>query len=352
MSQHELIAAKKKIAVARLVMRERRPPLPKLSVRLRPQHLRWEVGRYLDRIRSGPGGLGRAKIWAPERVGEQHNLVLDNAYELIAQYGFGNLHRYMAVGTGSTAPSPGDTALASELVRSNRVPSGFGISYASPSDGVYDVEMQIEFLESEVGGQNLTEWGAAPTATSTLAARELFRDSGGNPITLTIASDQRLRLIYTMRTTISPVTAQPVSLAITNLGTLTGKLIARKNDDFGLIHSWATGAAAGVNFGSQFLYMGVQGGAVGLNYTDSDPTYYAEKYNFAGAIEPYAAGSRVRRFTPTWTTAQFNRTIGSIGLGYGDYGSWAGLWLVFDAGSELTKDNLHKLIWDSWTLSW
>ncbi|MCL0127255.1 hypothetical protein, partial [Klebsiella pneumoniae] len=84
-----------------------------------------------------------------------------------------------------------------------------------------------EFSESEVGNLNLTEWGFSPSgsAGNNLMSRELFRDGNGNPIAITPASDQRLRLIYKTRITLAPVVAVDASINISGIGVRTGKCV-------------------------------------------------------------------------------------------------------------------------------
>ncbi len=350
----ELIVAKKKIAIARLVLRERRPPPPELSVRLRPQHLRWEVGRYRERIRSGPGGLGRGRRWTPEVVGEQHNLLLDQAYDLIASAGFSGLTNYAVVGTGSAAPSPTDTQLGAELARTNSIPSGSSDQISRTADGVWQIQRTREFSAAIVGGHNLTEWGWAPGGTvgaTDVAVRELFRDSGGTPITLSLAADQSLRLIYAMQVNIAPVTAQAVSLTLTNLGTLTGNAIVHAESnpgsgpktDFDLINTLAKG-----------------GGAVGLGTVRGGLSYYLQYSRAASdgkglTFNPYNPGDRARSVqSVTWNSNEAVKTITDIAIGLSYYSTVGyNFVLELDAGQEIVKDNTHKLILNGWTvISW
>ncbi len=352
MSQHELIAAKKKIAVARLVLRERRPPSPKLSVRLRPQHLRWEVGRYRDRIRSGPGGLGRAKIWIPERVGEQHNLVLDNAYELVPSHGFRNLTGYAAVGTGTSTPAATDTALAAEVARTNNVPAGESDSLTRIADGLYEQRRVREFSSAEVGGQNLGEWGWSPvsSAGANLAVRELFRDSGGSPIVISLTADQRLRLIYATQIQIQPVTAQTVSIAVTNLGTLSGNMIVALGNP-----GWGKGDLNAIDEFARGLgptYAILHDTAISTSYSDTQ--YHNWKARVSYTFQPYVSGSRQRQTNQITFDESIIGTFWTIALGW-----YAGLNNVQNQApprivltSSFSKDNLHRLIFDPWTLTW
>ena len=214
----------KRIVIPRIVVRPILPPPLEIGARIRPQWLHWQVGRYRERLSFGPGGEGKARIWVPEKEGEQHNMILNQLYDvLIPQYGFIGPSQYAAVGTGSTAPDPSQTQLANEIGssssprRTSSVPSGEsnGIE-ALATYGEYNIRRVLEFSESQVGGLNLTEWGFSPVSSynGPLMTRELFRDGLGNPIVLTLDTNQRLRLIYRYKITLSPTSAQNVSVNI------------------------------------------------------------------------------------------------------------------------------------------
>jgi hypothetical protein len=214
----------KRIIVPRIVVRPILPPPLEIGARVQPQWLHWQVGRYKEKLSFGPGGEGKAKIWVPELEGEQHNLILTQFYDsLIPQYGFIGSSRFAAVGTGSTAPDPSQTQLANEIGtstsprRTNTVPSGESNEIeALATYGEYNIRRVYEFTEAQVGGLNLTEWGFSPVNiyNGPLMTRELFRDGSGNPVVLTLATDQRLRLIYRYKVTVSPTSPQDVSVNI------------------------------------------------------------------------------------------------------------------------------------------
>ncbi len=352
MSQHELIVAKKKIAVARLVLRERRPPSPKLSVRLRPQHLRWEVGRYRDRIRSGPGGLGRAKIWAPERVGEQHNLVLDAAYTtLMPNYGIKYLTNCAAVGTGSTAPTTSDTVLVAEVARKCDVPPpGYSDEITRPANGTYRIQRVREFGSSQVGGQNLTEWGWTPSYSGgPFAVRELFRDGSGNPIALSLATDQLLRLIYAIEITFAPL-SQTVSINIANIGNVAGTMelkggsndSGRGGSDFITVEQFMKGSSNALLGG----WTSLPPSSGYLN--DGNPSDQSSLTDLG-----LGPGSRSRQMQGQFGTSQLNGTVYALGVVGRPSSSWGARpgWIIY-LDTPFTKDSLHKLLLDPWTLSW
>lgn len=357
-----IIIPGKGIVVPRIVVRPLLPPPPQLSARLQPQHLHWQVGRYKERLSSGPGGLGRGRVWVVEREAEQHNLILNQTYDtLMAQYGF-LLGMWAAVGTGSTPPEATQTSLVSEVARTNVDESGGTGKWAISrvADGVADFSVTREFAEAQVGGLNLTEWGFAPaqTPTSNLMSRELFRDGSGTPVVLTLASDQRLRLIYKWRVTVGPVVAQDVSIDISGVGVRTGKLFLRKyvqvnvppwntfGDYFGDVAALHGIMVANTSYAS-FGHV-LHSADIPPDYNDT-ASYSSDAAYKAFAYQSYVGGSRQRKTQPvTWLSSEANMTIRLIGIGR----SWQPMGVKLNTGQEFTKDNLYKLTINEWTVTW
>jgi len=357
-----------------ILVRPLLPPPPQLTARLQPQYLHWQVGRYRERLTSGPGGLGRGKVWVVDKEGEQHNLILTQTYDtLIPLYGFIQLVQYAAVGTGSTPPDASQTVLANEVARTSSIATGYTSLYIPTriADGVADILAAREFTETQVGGLNLTEWGFGPRPASgtgsdpRLAVRELFRDASGDPVVLTLVSDQRLRLFYKMRLTVGPVTPQNVSINIDGIGVRTGKLVMRKTAYFSS-STWSTlGYNLGYDFGDIAVMDAFSRAVSGVlsdvvfGIAGVDPaTYYnnttqystgnlASKY---ASYQGYVANSRQRKTNPvTWSSSEANFTIYGIGFTSAQYPSPL---LIFGPGQEFTKTNLYKLQIGEWTLSW
>jgi hypothetical protein len=329
------------------------------------------VGRYRERLSFGPGGKGKADIWVPEREGEQHNLILTQFYDsLIPNHGIINSSRFAAVGTGSTAPDPSQRGLVSEVARSNTVPSGESNAGEYVSPGVYNIRRVYEFTEAQVGGRNLTEWGFSPVSTAggDLMTRELFRDGSGNPVVLTLASDQRLRLIYRYGVTLSPATAQPVTVNIGGEGpgdrtaqfTLTGRL--------GYTTSYAgIYVSSGQIMGDMFLLENFVRGTyvIGLGRVFATPnaaplTYLHSVDNIGSATTPFLDLSfesplgRSRRASVLVGASDWLTTIRSVCIAGGRSGAehTPTINLVFDSGQQFTKDNQHKLFVGYWQITW
>jgi hypothetical protein len=371
----------KRIVIPRIVVRPILPPPLEVGARIRPQWLHWQVGRYREKLSFGPGGEGKAKIWVPEIEGEQHNMILNQFYDsLIPQYGMVGSSLYAAVGTGSTAPDPTQTQLANEIGtsssprRTSSPPPGQHHQVeALATPGEYNVLRVHEFPETWVGGLNLTEWGYSPLSSrnGALMTRELFRDSNGNPIVLTLAADQSLRLIYRYKVTVSPTSPQAVSVNIGGDGPgvrtaqfmLTGVVSndsywgcrlpsPQRGGDLIVADVLARGTRA---FGSSG---GV--GTVAFSNQAAPLTYILSGHSFpttfAGKPLSYNAPvGRSRKASALLEASENATTIRSVILNGNLYSSGTVLPtgnLVFDNGQEFTKDNLHRLFVGYWQVTW
>jgi len=348
----KIIVPGKEILIPRVVVRPLLPPSPKLGARLEPQHLHWQVGRYKERLTSGPGGLGRGRVWVVEREAEQHNLILNQTYDsLMTQYHLASLARYAVVGTGSTPPDPSQSGLGNEVARQDY--GGYYLPRAMVSDHVYDISATIEFPETKVGGRNLTEWGFSPVSTpgNNLMVRELFRDSSSNPVVLTLATDQRLRLIYKYRVSFFPNTAQDVSININGLGVKTGRFILARGYPnlyhlLQMMGEFMTGVSVQFRVLSAFLPL-----------DPSDTSYYNGTQNFSISYQTYTSGSRTRKTQPlTIPNTAANITWATFGLGQyfgtNSVGNQVIARFVFNSGQEFTKNDLYKITIGEWVLTW
>jgi len=342
------------IIVPRISIRHLLPPEPEIAVRLQPQHLHWQVGRYKERLVSGPGGLGRERIWVAEHEGEQHNLILTQTYDtLIPLHGFVALGNYAVVGTGSAAPDPAQTGLVNEVARTNADTSPAQSNNAEPTPGQAVFTRVREFTEAQVGGRNLTEWGFSPAAAAgnNLMCRELFRDGSGNPVVLTLAPDQRLRLIYKYSFSYAPAigTAQDVSVNITGLGVKMAKLFVSQFGSFGplghiyLLSEWAYGSGSITKYG-------VLTGA-----TTPSPSVHPDiSDDLPLSTIGFTLITRGRRINArTFGAAEANRTW--YGLALARAATWnpfGAVLLAFNAGQEFAKNSLFKMVVNEWVLTW
>lgn len=347
-----------RIILPRISVRHLLPPEPEIAVRLQPQHLHWQVGRYKERIVSGSGGLGRGRLWVPEREGEQHNLILTQTYDtLIGLYGLVDLGRYAVVGTGSAAPSPTQTGLVNEIARTDADSSPPLSEDTEPTAGQAVLKRVREFTESQVGGRNLTEWGFSPVGTpgGNLMCRELFRDGSGNPVVLTLAPDQRLRLIYSYSFNYEPAigTAQDVSINIAGLGVKTAKLFLSRSisriDHVYLLSEWAANSYDWPNN----TFYGVLASSVTPHPFAGPNTYGSTEMllRVLGTTQ-ITRGRKIKARTFTANEANVTWYGLTIARRFPPNPPAGALFLAFDPGQEFTKDSLYKVVVNEWVLTW
>lgn len=126
---------------------------------------------------------------------EFKNLITDAALNDTGKSLFAKT-RYCAVGTGSTTPTVGDTALVSEVSRIERTSVLFSNAEQVGTDWRYRYEMTFEFTEAQANG-NLTEVGMFDASVGGgMWSRSLFTDAQGNPTTITKTDQDRLRITY------------------------------------------------------------------------------------------------------------------------------------------------------------
>ena len=129
-----------------------------------------------------------------------HNLVLDTGLD---RFGAALTHNsFCRIGTGTTAPANGDTALQSQsastqTIISNSASNAGASTYATTTTTVW------EFALGAVVG-NMAEVGVGWTAStaSTLFSRARINDAGGSPTTITVLVTDILQVSY--RFTIYP----------------------------------------------------------------------------------------------------------------------------------------------------
>lgn len=329
------------MSASRILTRERIPPFVKSSVTLEAQHL------LVQLVDSRTGIL----LWESEPM---HNLVLNQGKEQLASVAIENIAAYAVVGTGNAAPVATDTGLQTELVRTN-YNGGISDSVAEVSTGTFEFTRTRQFTAAQVANQNLTEWGFSysNSAGANLAVRELFRDTGGNPVTITPGAGQDLRLIYKYRVSVGPTTGQAASINIAGIGVRTGQTLVFKNDLYGnpnIVNQLSAFMRGDNNQVNLYVYAGT----IPLNYNAAAapvPGSYPPSDSITLNWSSYTNGSRQRLSNSfVFDSSKANQTIKGLTVSQGNYG----IVMIFqlDTGQEFTKDNLHSLTLDPWTINW
>lgn len=145
-------------------------------------------------------GQGRVK-----KCLEFDNLITDAGLDFISSNTISVCDQYAAVGTGSTTPTTADTTLAAEVTpsSSNRTNSNGSITetlvYTSGTPDFW-TSSKTYLFDFAQGNGNLTEIGLFSASSSgTMWTRQLLKDSGGTPTTITKTSSDQLRITYTLQ---------------------------------------------------------------------------------------------------------------------------------------------------------
>lgn len=137
-----------------------------------------------------------------ERAAWQPNLITNTGMDYIGGSGGApaSFLSYVSVGSGATEPQFTDTALqarvATVAVSGESGTTVDGFSTSSPYYTWY--RRQFQFAAGAAAGV-LSELGVTNAAGTTAYTRALIRDTGGNPTTITVLSDEILIVTYERR---------------------------------------------------------------------------------------------------------------------------------------------------------
>lgn len=333
-----------------LVVRELMPPPARAHVQMRSHEMFWQI--------IGPDGRVVREADCPV-----HNLILNQGTDtLAAAHGFTAQSQWAVVGTGPSPVLATHTGMTTERPRTQAVPAGEGDSTTRVSNGVYNLRRVRQFTAAEVGGHNLTHWGfsAVSAAGANLMCMETFRDGAGNPITLTPAADQQLRIIYISRVTVGPVVATAGSINITNIGERAGHFIVYGNVGphlaaLSMLNSVASGVFSNWSGNRNDLFM-LREVAPATTYDTNTNDLAAVHSNVLISAMPYTTGSRQRTMnTIIFGANDANFTIRACGFSQQgltpDFRGFTAAF-IFNTGQEFTKNNLHELHLTGWGVSW
>lgn len=171
--------------------------------------VRWSTldERGVPEVPRNPSGFALGPL---EGV-EQDNLITDLGLDHLAASSVTTIHTsangwrsVLAVGSGSTTPDVTDTALDNELQRTSNSSGSFPYGANTGAlDAVNDVWRITSFQTRIVtmsADRNLTEFGFVPggMSGSNFVIRELLRDGGGSPITVSLLNGKTIRIDHTL----------------------------------------------------------------------------------------------------------------------------------------------------------
>lgn len=171
----------------------------------------------------GVGLSGHFRVVKTKRTGEKtldlsfNNLVLDVGWDNLSSEKIANTSnpggsfaywnpKHLFLGTGTTEPSPTDTGLQSVSATLPGKEGSFANSYDNLNKTA-DVDCTFSYGEGEAEGV-WTELGLSfDSAYSKPYNRSLFRDGAGNPISITVLSDEYLTIYVNIRAYFNDITS-------------------------------------------------------------------------------------------------------------------------------------------------
>lgn len=305
-----------------------------------------------------------------DKKGEHKNLILDQGLDQVAEYYYGQLSVYCAVGTGNTSPAASDVGLVAESARTNNYltsPTGScGSTWTDATTVVY--KRTYDFPKGTLNG-TYYEVGFSPidVAGNNLFSRALFQVSG-SPAGVTVNSEQILRVVYELTVSISPSTSSAGTFDITNIGTIGYTHSVQKNSQTDYLYTEALSgidasglpsfidstiytmalepsvneATSGADFA---LYVLASGEAFTLSAAGSSVSDIGTGVSVKSVRSAYVSGNNYVDRVATYGVNDANYThygylIGAANNSYDQYSPYA---VRIDDADVYTKANTHEL---------
>jgi len=321
-------------------------------------------GRYRWAVLNADGSVANRGTLMPDEPSS--NLILDQGVDNIDSYPVASLFENCAVGTGTSTPAVTQVELDNEKARTNNLSGDTSLHGTTfPSDGAspYTLIMARGFdfpkgsLDSSTDG-DYTEVGFSQSSSAgqNLFSRALLKDGSGNTISVTVASDQILRIAYELDVTLDPSSQTTGTVDITNIGTIGYTAIGGtssesisyvKSDGNTRTSSFCYGfepsenlstKAGGLDTRDPSLGVGFRNGGVGNNLDEPEAITSTRTKTYKGG--------GVWEFQVTWGTDQGN--LSSIkNILFAVWPNNSGGFTVrfrIDDGDEFTKDSTHELV--------
>lgn len=251
-----------------------------------------ELGGWFKMEAVRPDGTRRLLAdWFP-------NLILNQGLDQLG--GSSGTLNACQVGTNSTAPAVGQTALLGYLAGTANTVGTTGGAQASPP--YYGWGRTVYRFAQGAAAGNLSEVGVGQTAaTGALFSRALILDGDGDPTTITVLPDEFLDVTYELR--------QYAPTADVT-GTIT---ISGVDYDYTLRAALVTEASAWANVGGAFSFGSGNNAYSGpLGAVTSAPAGVAGGGSPDGALSAYTPGAYARNAKLTWSIGAGN-AVGGVG---------------------------------------
>lgn len=254
--------------------------------------------------------------------------------------------RSFFVGSGNTPPAFTDTSLETQIAWAE---TGTGGTAANGTNGTYAYYQYTKQFSQGAAAGNIAEVGFGPTELDPLFSRALVVDSGGNPTTITVLSDEFLTLTYEVRVYIPQTDYTSTMDFIVDGVAVTTDITVRAN---GVLDDYYWGAE---NYGT------VDGGAYdiarvdnltmgGIEVVDQGGTQSLNNDSFSITADPYVSGSWERTAT---ATVGINTGNYAEGINYFQWDKAVGVGsFKMNFTPALAKDNTKEIKFNvgcSWT---
>lgn len=264
------------------------------------------------------------------------NMILDNGLNMLGA-GQAIMLQNCAVGTGTTAPAAGQTALTTFLVNRNGKATDTATNvgsttYAGQSNGTY------VFPQGAVVG-NLAEVGIGPATNGTnLFSRARIVDGSGTPTTITVVALDQLTVHY--RITVTPVVTDLTGSFLISGVSYNYVIRLALASGFMSTPSCYTGTdrLGSVSTANTFAYSAASVlGAITANPTGTN--FPSSSYSNT----PYVAGTFYNDVTIAWNSASGNALggIGAIMICWGNTTAMSRTQMSFSPA--IPKDNTKTL---------
>lgn len=310
----------------------------------------WVPRTQIVEIEPPPGTVGmhgRFKIIKRDRWGKAleqtpwfSNLILNAG---LNRMGTGAAIAGAMIGTGTSTPVVSQTQLDAQATFTTTSAPGSGFTPVATSPYNNTRTFVYRTALGALNG-NFSEVGVG-WASNACFSRELIRDGGGNPTTISVLSTEQLDIFYQLAV-YPPLVDTSGSITIAGVGSrnFTGRAASAGSgsvwDSFTLLvgpmaqSSTTTGG---------MLFTGTLGS---ITTTPSGVPFNSN----SSSVATYSNNSNRREVTYTWATSEANATLQSVLAGFGNSGiAFARFQYQFD--SPFTKTNLQTLAFN-FAINW
>jgi hypothetical protein len=182
--------------------------------------LKWQVldERGIPEVPRNPSGFAIGPV---EGV-EQRNLITNAGMNSLTSFNCATVEptsgwrRYLRIGTGTVEPAFTDVSLGNQVQvesTSGSFATGARTGQLNTTDNTWVMNLMVTRVVTMNADRNITEFGLSPEIAGDLSIRELFRDGGGTPITISLLNGKAIRVDHTLQVVLpAPASGNAVTI--------------------------------------------------------------------------------------------------------------------------------------------